>query len=54
VGSRLAEPMSPRARGERSTDAPRTQAAHTFARGLCPRGIGRSPGPADGRADIGW
>ena len=47
------QPMPPRVRGERSTDTPRTQAAPAINRGLSPRGVGRSPGPADGRAGIG-
>jgi len=38
--------MPPRVRGERSTDTPRTQAAMDRWGGLCPRGVGRSPGPA--------
>ncbi len=47
------QPMPPRVRGERSTDTPRAQAARAINRGLRPRGAGRSPGPADGRAGIG-
>ena len=47
------QPMPPRERGERSTGTPRAQAARAINRGLCPRGTGRSPGPADGRAGIG-
>jgi len=47
------EPMAPRVRGERSADAPRTQAACECVGGLCPWGIGRSPGPVVGRAAIG-
>ena len=41
-------------RGERSTGTPRAQADPPFARGLCPRGAGRSHGPAVGRAGIGF
>ena len=48
------QPMPPRLRGERSTDTPRTQAAIERHGGLRPRGVGRSPGPADGRAGIGF
>ena len=48
------QPMPPRERGERSTDAPRTQAAIERPGGLRPRGVGRLPGPADGRAGIGF
>jgi len=47
------QPMPPRVRGERSTETPRTQAAIDRTGSLCPRGLGRSPGPADGRAGIG-
>ena len=47
------QPMPPRLRGERSTDTPRTQAAIERHGDLRPRGVGRSPGPADGRAGIG-
>ena len=40
-------------RGGRWSDTPRTQAALAINRGLCPRGIAPSLGPADGRAGIG-
>jgi hypothetical protein len=49
----MLQPMPPRERGERLTETPRTQAAIDRAGGLCPRGLCRSPGPADGRAGIG-
>jgi len=42
----------PPLRGARSIDTPRTQAEDVQA-GLCPRGVDRSHGPADGRAGIG-
>ena len=51
--ARQVPPMPPRVRGGRWSDTPRTQAALLSYRGLCPRGIARSLGPADGRAGIG-
>ena len=49
----MGQPMPPRVRGVRSSGTPRAQAAIDRACGLCPRGAGRSLGPADGRAGIG-